>query len=523
MLFRVLCIIFLSLSCAGTLGLAYYAARSLRSAGANAFICFMMSVFIYTFGYIFELSADTVDAMFLALRIEYLGAPVIPVLWLIFALEYNEYRLSKKWLYPPLFVVPVITMVLLYSAGHTPLHYESLVVNENGPFPLAWAEKGPWYYINFAYMMVLNTAATALFGIEAARSTGYRKKQAVTIFAGSLFPWAAAVLTMLGVGPWGMDITPFFLSIAVPMFGNAMFRLRMFDIVPIARDKVFKTINTSVIVLDRENRVVDFNDQARSLLPGLDEAALGAASQRAMAACPELAEAIGHLQEGDREIEFPVLGQERCFTVSGTELRSRSGEDVGLIVSLHDITENKALLKRMERMATVDALTQAYSRRFFMESCLLEIRRACRDRAALSFLLVDIDHFKAVNDTHGHPAGDMVLRNTAAAIKRGLRTSDLLGRYGGEEFAMVLPDTDLEGALMLAERLRAEVASTITAYEGTEIVATISVGAAAVDFASHPAPDAPEHIREALLKASDQALYQAKEDGRNRVRTAQLS
>ncbi|MGE4552102.1 MAG: histidine kinase N-terminal 7TM domain-containing protein [Desulfovibrionaceae bacterium] len=522
MIVRTASILYLSLSCAGLLCLAYYSARMLRSAGSNTFAFFMMSIFMYTFGYVFELSSDTLDGIYLALRIEYLGAPVIPALWLIFAMEYNGYRLPKRFLYPALFVIPVITAVMLYTTLHHGLHYVSLRVDRSGPFPVASAVKGVWYYIHFAYMMILNLAAAGLFGIEALRTTGYRKRQTATIFFGSLFPCAGVILTMLGIGPYRMDISPFMLSIAAPLFGYAMFRLRMFDIVPIARDRVFKTINISVIVLDKDHRVVDFNDCARGVLPRLTDDALGRTLGDVLPEDHALTDAIARLGDGPQELDFPVAERERWFSVSGTELRSQHGEEIGLIVSLHDITENRMLLKRMERMASIDALTQVYGRRFFMESCLLEIRRALREREPLSFLLVDVDHFKTVNDTHGHPAGDMVLKNTAATLRKGLRTSDVLGRYGGEEFAVVLPNTDQDGAQLLAERLRSGAAAARTVYEDVVIAVSISVGVVTLDLGARPDPADAESLREALIKASDQALYQAKEQGRNRVCAVRL-
>lgn len=137
-----------------------------------------------------------------------------------------------------------------------------------------------------------------------------------------------------------------------------------------------------------------------------------------------------------------------------------------------------------------------------------------RSRGAL--LMVDIDHFKRVNDHYGHLAGDHVLRHIVGVLRQRLRASDVLGRYGGEEFMVLLPGTDLHGAAQLAEQLRQAVQAAPCEWQGQRIAFTVSIGVAA----SADTPADPSRTSEALLQAADQALYRAKDDGRNRVALA---
>lgn len=137
-----------------------------------------------------------------------------------------------------------------------------------------------------------------------------------------------------------------------------------------------------------------------------------------------------------------------------------------------------------------------------------------RSRGAL--LMVDIDHFKRVNDHYGHLAGDHVLRHIVGVLRQRLRASDVLGRYGGEEFMVLLPSTDLHGAAQLAEQLRQAVQAAPCEWQGQRIAFTVSIGVAA----SADTPADPSRTSEALLQAADQALYRAKDDGRNRVALA---
>ncbi len=173
--------------------------------------------------------------------------------------------------------------------------------------------------------------------------------------------------------------------------------------------------------------------------------------------------------------------------------------------------ENQARI--LARLAAYDELTGAFNRlglSYFLKS---EVERSLRYREPLSALMIDIDHFKPVNDLHGHPAGDRVLRRIAGLISSNLRGSDLLCRYGGEEFLAILPHTGPEQAREVGERIRKEVEGASFQTGEAEVSLTVSVGAAPLDpAAKDPAKD--------MIVSSDRALYRAKREGRNRVRLA---
>ena len=161
------------------------------------------------------------------------------------------------------------------------------------------------------------------------------------------------------------------------------------------------------------------------------------------------------------------------------------------------------------RMTIVDALTGAHNKRYFLEFLEREIARCARYGRPLSLLMFDIDHFKAINDTHGHLTGDFVLKEMLRRLLQRVRKEELMARYGGEEFASVLPETDNEGAMHVAEEFRAIVANEPFEYEGDTITVTISIGVATLHG---------ENVDPAqFIKRADENLYQAKHDGRNRV------
>jgi diguanylate cyclase (GGDEF)-like protein len=165
---------------------------------------------------------------------------------------------------------------------------------------------------------------------------------------------------------------------------------------------------------------------------------------------------------------------------------------------------------RHYEMATLDSLTGFFLRDYFFTRLEEEFRRAGRYGGSFSLLMLDLDGFKEINDTHGHIAGDQYLRAIAETIQSRLRGADLACRYGGDEFCLLLPETDLGGAQVIAERIREAVARTIVEAEGATLRTTVSIG-----LASFPAP----RVRDVkgVLRNADEALYEAKRAGRDRV------
>lgn len=159
-------------------------------------------------------------------------------------------------------------------------------------------------------------------------------------------------------------------------------------------------------------------------------------------------------------------------------------------------------------LASMDSLTGAFNKRYFDESFGKEVQRSQQAGTPLCIVLFDIDHFKKINDTYGHPAGDAVLKNVSAAVASQLRDGDALFRVGGEEFALVLSATPRDLAIQAAEAVRALIESLVTDFMGTRITATLSLGVAELSSGEQPA---------ALYQRVDEKLYAAKRGGRNRV------
>ena len=170
--------------------------------------------------------------------------------------------------------------------------------------------------------------------------------------------------------------------------------------------------------------------------------------------------------------------------------------------------KNATLYKQAISMAHTDPLTQTYNRTSFDDSLMREVKLARRKSNPLSVIFFDVDHFKAINDNYGHDCGDVVLSSTAHCIKEALRASDIVFRYGGEEFVILLGDTSLDGAKVIAERIRENIENHTVAYGLELIKVTASLGLSSLRGNDNS---------DMLVKRADNAMYRAKENGRNQV------
>ena len=291
----------------------------------------------------------------------------------------------------------------------------------------------------------------------------------------------------------------------------------------------------AIFVIDAGHRVTHWN-RACAKLTGLSEAAMlgGTPAWRAfyleprmlltdliMAETP-IAEirdrfsTITHSNLIDGAIEaeafFPNMGESgRWLHLTAAALRDSTGKVIGAIETLLDITEERKAQAELERLASRDGLTGVANRRHFDETLAAEWKRARREARGLTLLMIDVDHFKRYNDTYGHPAGDLALKQVAGALELEMhRPGDLVARYGGEEFAVIMPTTGNGGADIVAGRILARIRTVAIPHSGGEGgLLTLSIGIAALtpDGQSNP---------EALVAAADAALYQAKHSGRNR-------
>ena len=218
---------------------------------------------------------------------------------------------------------------------------------------------------------------------------------------------------------------------------------------------------------------------------------------------------------------FPLLVQAKAialFVVEGAREEDHAKfQVVSAQLALH--VKKIKLYDTVKELSIVDGLTRVFVRRHFLERFEEELKRSMRHGFHLAVLMLDIDHFKSYNDNHGHLVGDVTLRDVAQVVVATVRRVDIVGRYGGEEFTIVLPETDKVGAQEVAERIRSAVAKKhFRAYdEETKVTVSIGISAFPDDMEAGTPQNYQSDLILELLKKADRALYQAKEEGKNRV------
>jgi len=280
------------------------------------------------------------------------------------------------------------------------------------------------------------------------------------------------------------------------LFENMSDGVAVYQASPDGRSFIFTALNSAAERIDNVRREDLIGKSVMEVFPGVKEFGLLDVFQRVW-------------RSGVAE-HFPVsfYQDERLSGWRENFVYKLPGGEI--VAIFDDITERKKLEEELERLAHTDCLTGLANRRHFLEQAEQELARAVRYGKHLSVLMVDIDHFKRVNDIHGHNAGDTALRKLSEVALKAVREVDIVGRLGGEEFAVLLPETDGEMAFEVAERFRSSIANTEVLLEsGAALRFTISIGVASLgkDCASF----------DALLSQADQALYEAKNAGRNRV------
>jgi diguanylate cyclase (GGDEF)-like protein len=477
--------------------------RRNRAPEAPIFALLAFCAAIYSFGYAGEVVQTTLAGAQFWLRVEYLGIPWIPALWLLGARKHNGLRSSNGLL----FFIPILTFIGQQSNSLHRLYDRSMDLVQHGPFWVAAADRGPIAWLNIAYLNFALLYGVWLYLFRPADPLRSRTQRGL-LAASALAPLAGYTTYLLGWSPWGLDISPLALGVTVVLGYYAVFRMGVLDLMPMAHFLVFNNMRDAALVVDLQHRLVDSNPAARELLSCLASAKPGSDMARVLCDTPDLAKALLD-EDSSKTVALEVDGERLLFNVQVFPLL-QDNRKLGSAAILANVTDHMRLVRELRHTAETDPLTGIANRRSFLAAIERECSRAARYGESLSVMIVDLDHFKEINDQMGHDAGDCALHDVAGRILHCLRESDLLSRYGGDEFAVLLPKTDAEGAAEVAERIRASVADCIVETEENAIAVSLSIGVTTN-------AETAEMDGRQLLKQADQALFDAKAGGRNRV------
>ena len=618
--------------------LAFYAFARRPVVGSRVFAFLMLALCVWSVFYGLELSCVTIDGMLACAAVEYLGIASVPVLWLILTLLYTG---REKWVTRRnvilLFVVPSITVVMVATNQLHHFYYDTASVDTGGPFPMLALTRGPWFWVHSIYSYAALLAGTVLLIERLWKPGTIFRNQVIAMLIGVSVPWVVSILYVaFGFMLFRhVDPTPFAFTITGLVVAWSMFRLGLFDIVPLAYDTVVDSINDAIVVMDRQDRIVEYNKAARDIL-GLSPALIGQSADVVWKDWPKLM----NLRETDGSASIEIvsgrLDSTRCYEASSYNVANWHKQITGKVILLHDITdrkladealreseakhqllienshdiiytiniqgimtfvspawkrllghdtdavvghpfqefmhpddiarcekflasvletmqassieyrvkhltgdwrwhntnalpvlnahgtctsfvgiasdvtERKQLQQKLEEMANHDFLTGLPNRVLLLDRFTVAAALAQRNKARLAVMSLDLDKFKTINDTHGHEAGDQVLKAVSTRITGIIRASDTLARIGGDEFILVMLETNhREDSTAIARKILDSFREPLL-IDSHQLQISTSIGIALY-------PEDAEDM-ETLIKKSDAALYYAKGHGRNQFR-----
>ncbi len=392
--------------------LAVYAWRRRDARGAGAVMLMMLAVFVWSFGYAFEIGADRLGAKVFWAKVEYLGIVTVPFAWFVFAVRYTcrDQWITRRNL-ALLAVVPLVTLLLVATNEAHGLVWSRIALDPSRRF-LA-LEYGAGFWVYWVYSYALLVLGTFYLISTLVRSPRVYREQGAALLVAVAAPWVGNGMYVTGLSPApNLDLTPFAFLISGAALSFGLFRLRLLDIVPVARDAVVEGMADGVIVVDNEGRIVDLNPAARRILDSPDP--VGEALRR-------LAPSLSARESGaEGEIELGEGANRRSYDLAVSPLRDRGGRRTGRLLVLHDITERKRSEEALIRQRTELARSNAELENF---AYLIahDLRAPLRGVDGFSHILLE-DHADRL-DEEGQ---DLLRRVREGALRMGQLIDDLL-------------------------------------------------------------------------------------------------
>ncbi len=518
-------VVFSILSAIAT-SIAAMAAWRRSAPGASALRLLLLGMALWSACYATRWLNISVEAKLVWFKVMFIGVASIPTLFLIFALRFTRH---ESWLTPRNLVLlslpPFFSLLLQWTNSYHHLMYQSLNILQDHESVVIEIARGPWYLINVIYSYAVIGAGIFLLSHGALRSGPLYRYQYQMILLASLLPWAGNMFKELNFSSYRhLDLAPLTFGVSGVIFALAILRTHFMDVIPVARSQLIETMQDGILVLDAQNRIVDINPAMEKFIKGKASSYLGKNAY-------EVLQPWMGIDKTEVSSEKTGPLDSSCYLdMRVSPLYDKNQLLSGRLMVFRDITERKQVEKRLRQandklqgqlieigllqsklreQAIRDPLTNLFNRRYLEETLERELSRAARENYPICLIMMDIDHFKRVNDTYGHEAGDLVLKAISEALSEHSRRGDFACRFGGEEFVVVMPNISLETAYERAEHLRQSLTLLRVPYEYYSLSVTISMGIACY----------PENgqTRETILRAADQAMYGAKEAGRDHI------
>lgn len=461
-------------------------------------------------------------------RLYFLGAIFVPISILFTGLIFTQTKIKYSWKHALVFVVPVVSIIVLMTNPSHHLFYTT--------FSLIPSEQvfGVYFSIHTLYSYLCIGVGLAYLVTFSVKNYGVFSKQSLLIIIGILISLTIDAVSTFKIFNWSTAVENIAFAVTISFFILATVKFDFLTVVPVALHTVVDLVSDSYVVINEDLEIVDYNKAFVGSFTGVSRKSDIMAIVKKNYSDSEAKRFMGFLDEAvseQKKVSFEIsrpLGRGITYYMTEITPINISGIYIGTIILKRDITEQKnnlqevmQLNERLQSLATRDWLTQSYNRYFFDERLQQEIDlvnalqnhgfEPGKSANNLGLIMFDIDYFKIYNDNNGHPAGDELLKTIVTIVKEVLFPTDLLCRYGGEEFAVICCQTSEKGIKVAAEKIRKTVDDYDFRFQDRQPGGnlTVSVGAAFYSTANLKKDD--------LIKSADNNLYLAKNGGRNKV------
>lgn len=486
----------LFLSAGLTLGLALFASRQRYYPVAPWFTWLTLAMSVYSLGYGMELAAGNLTQLKFWINVQFLGAAFIPALLLLMSHAYQYHRHPPQTYSLVLLGLSALVLTIQLGNDYHRLNLADIQFDIIDGLTLSRLTFGPCYYMLMLYANLAAVVSLSVFYRRWRRTPRFHSHQALALLCGAALPWLGYLVSLAPLtNQLQLDWCVLSFGFSSLCFGYGLFRYRFIHLPPIGREQVFNEISEAVVVLDARGCLLDFNHQAVQLYPALGRERVG------MPAAPLLRELLPLLQQ-DSDARLPLTRQGRQYEVRCHHLRHGGTQPVGYALLMHDVTDRHQLLLQLRQQAEVDELTGVNNRRKILSLLEAAISQVWQDghHQPLSLILFDLDFFKQLNDSQGHLLGDQMLKRLACLVQETLMPGESLGRYGGDEFLLLLPGKTTAEALELARQINQLIQQQLTM--------SLSLGVAGYQL---------QDSAHSLIQRADLALYQAKARGRGQA------
>jgi diguanylate cyclase (GGDEF)-like protein len=482
--------------------LGVYGVRHRRMPGAAYFAISTFLIAFDSLASMFELSSHSFAAKLFWRNVQQIPLFLSGVIFLALVLDIINVDRRKINRYMKVIVLPAIVYLILIWTDS--FHHLMRVEITLEPFGNTERIRVRSTYLSMlfqVYARVVGIAPLIFILFNLSKVGKFYRRQYLLIIAAILIPFIATFLSQ--VFPINVAIST--IPTGILLF-YALFKYKLLLVRPLAREKLFEVIQDGIIVVDNNGTLVDINPAGLTILKQLSLRDLnmvhGRKVEEVLQNSPRL---LDGLKSGDRTI--PELSiYERYYSVSMIEMLDNRAPS-GKLLIFTDITERRDYEAKLWYKAAVDGLTQVYNRQYFLELINQTLSDRHPENDMFIIILLDIDHFKNINDSYGHHVGDLVLERFARILKEATGATGMVGRLGGEEFAIALPHSELEHACVLAENIRLAVQKDTDPAAPCPV--TVSIG---MVWTVNPGVSF-----QALYQLADEALYDSKQAGRNRL------